>query len=349
MSITLTDQDVGGKLENYSYTVCNNNSDNTTKSVRGLIYKDNIPFVKAFGYTPVYTTVTIPDDVKKNINKNIKKFRYFYSLEGTLLRLYYNDVNDKWYISTHKKIDASNSRWGSKYTYGQLFNKVLPPNFYDTLDKTFVYMFILTPNEDNRIVCKTYLNNIFHVATYDSNFNISYDYNINIQRPQEIPIDSYNQIESIVNENTFPYDTFQGIIICDPESQSNIKIYNQMYENLTSVRGNTASIAFRYLQLRNNIDEVNKLYSLFPTHTREFENYEIYIELICKKLFNLYMTRHVHKQYTELPPPEHHILKIAHNWHKLDKKNNKMSLNKITELVNKQEAPLLNSLIKLNK
>jgi hypothetical protein len=348
MSVKLTDQDVDGKLENYSYEDCNDNSDDIIKNSRGLIYKNNIPFVKAFGYTPVYTTKTIDEDTINSLNTNIRTLRCFYSLEGTLLRLYYNDINDKWYISTHNKIDATKSRWGSKYTYGQLFKNAIPPNFYENLDKSYVYMLILTPNEDNRIVCNTFLNNLFHVATYDSSFNISYDFNINIQKPPEIHVASYEELVSIVDDNSFSCNTYQGIIVCNPETQSNIKIYNETYNKLKDVRGNTSSIMFRYLQLRTS-PEMSNLSTLFPDFVSKFLDYEIYIELICKKLFNLYMNRYIHKQYTQLPPPEHHIIKLAHAWHKEDKLNNKMSIEKITEIVDKQDAPVINSLIKLNK
>ena len=116
-------------LVNYCYDNCDNNSLNDLKLVRGLIYKNNKPFIKSFGYTPEYTINTVPDDVKQSITNNFQNLRFFYSLEGTLLRLYWNDINDKWYISTHKKLNARNSRWGSSKTYGEIIDSILPKNF----------------------------------------------------------------------------------------------------------------------------------------------------------------------------------------------------------------------------
>ena len=48
MSIKLTDSDSDGKLENFSYDFCDNSSNDDVKSARGLVYKNNYPFIKAF-------------------------------------------------------------------------------------------------------------------------------------------------------------------------------------------------------------------------------------------------------------------------------------------------------------
>ena len=224
MSVSLTDQDTEGLLQNFCYDNCNNHDTDNIKVSRGLIYKDNQPFIKSFGYTPEFTIDTIDNDTKEYIVSNFVNLRFFYSLEGTLLRLYWNDINKRWYISTHKKLDARNSRWGSKYTFGQIIDSILPKEFYDSLNKDFCYMLILTPNEDNRIVCNTYLNQLFHVGTFDKEFNLSYDVDISIQKPVEIGFQSFADMCEHVDSTSFPYYSHQGIVICDDQKQSNIKI-----------------------------------------------------------------------------------------------------------------------------
>ena len=104
--IIMTDEDPEGKLKNYCYDFCNNDSSNDIKTARGLVYKDEKPFLKSFGYTPQYTIDNIDNDIKKYIKSNIKNLNFFDSYEGTLLRLFYNDINDKWYLSTHRKLNA---------------------------------------------------------------------------------------------------------------------------------------------------------------------------------------------------------------------------------------------------
>ena len=349
MSVSLTDQDTEGLLQSFCYDDCNNNSENDLKISRGLIYKNNQPFIKSFGYTPEYTTDNIDKDTEQYINNNFSNFRFFYSLEGTLLRFYWNDVNEKWYISTHKKLDARNSRWGSKHTFGEIIDSILPPNFYDTLNKDFCYLFILTPNDDNRIVCNTYLNRLFHVGTFDKEFHLTYDLDISIQKPVELGFQSFADLCEHINNASFPYYSHQGILICDNIKQSNIKILNNTYNEFKKVRGNTPSLLFRYLEVRTDQNASHNLKMIFPNHIDKFNNYEGIIGSITRKLFDEYIKRHIQKQFTTISPSEHYILKQAHAWHNEDKDNNKMSKDKIYEIINKQTPVVINSLIKLYK
>ena len=280
MSVSLTDQDNSGLLQTYCYDNCSIDDTEDTKISRGLIYKDNKPFIKSFGFTPEFTTQNIDEECKQYIINNFKNFRFFHSVEGTLLRLYWNDVNEKWYISSHKKLDARNSRWGSKQTFGEIIDTILPQTFYDTLDKEYCYLFILTPNQDNRIVCNILMNSLFHVGTYAKDFSLSFDFNINIPRPIELHFQSYEELCDYVETHDFKYMCYQGILICDVPKQSNIKILNSNYNNLKNIRGNTPSIMFRYLEVRNDESMRQALISMFPNHIQKFQQYEIYHHII---------------------------------------------------------------------
>ena len=349
MSISLTDQDPDGLLQTYCYDNCNNDDDNNLKISRGLIYKNNKPFIKSFGYTPEYTTETIDQETKDYIISNFSSLRFYYSLEGTLLRFYWNDVNDKWYISTHRKLDARNSRWGSKQTFGEIIDSILPPNFYDSLNKDYCYLFILTPNQENRIVCNVYLNNLFHVGTYDKEFILSYDIDIPVKKPVELSFTSWENLCQYISNDLFPYNCHQGIVICDNKKHSNIKILNNTYNDLKKIRGNSPSIMFRYLEIRNNQEMNINIKRLFPDYVNDFNGYESIIDKITTRLFQEYFKRYISKNFTTISPNEHYILKQAHNWHKENKENNKISREKIFEIINKQTAVVINSLIKLYK
>tara|TARA_Y100000389_G_scaffold104296_1_gene101166 strand:+ start:140 stop:1195 length:1056 start_codon:yes stop_codon:yes gene_type:complete len=349
MSIQLTDSDSDGKLENYSYDFCDNLSNDDVKSARGLVYKNNFPFIKAFGYTPVFTQNTIHPSLIDEINNKFDKLKFYYSLEGTLIRLFYNDINDKWYMSTHKKLDASNSKWGTNITFGQLFKSCIPENFYDSLEKDKFYLFILTPNKDNRIVCNQILSQIFHVGTYDFGFNFSYDYNIGIQKPPEIKANNFNEILQTLNDPLFPYTRYQGIIISNSDTQTNIKLYNNLYDNFQKIRGNTPSIKFRYLEVRTQSDVATALKEMFVDYVKDFDDYEEKIDKYANILFIEYMKRYISKQYKTLLPNEHYIIKKAHEWHKKDKDNNKISKEKMKEMIDSEPAVFVNSLIKNTK
>ena len=345
--IILTDEDREGKLKNYCYTYCDNECNYNIKQSRRLVYTDNTPFLKSFGYTPQYTIETIDVHMQEFIKNNIKTLRFYDSYEGTLIRLFYNDINNKWYISTHRKLNAEKSRWGSSETFGDKFKSIIPENFYTTLNKDLHYMFLLTPNENNRIVCNT-TNLVLHIGTYDSQFNLTTDYNIGVPRPTEHKFNTYEDFIIHLQTKT-DITKIQGLIIHDENTQTNIKIYNEKYYEYYKVRNNVPSIMFRYLQLRNDDNMKNKMHKLYPKHVTRFAEYENALWNIADKLFNCYMNRFVKKIHTTVSPQENVILKTCHGWHLQNKQTNKMSKEKVMEIMNGFNAEMLNKLIKINK
>lgn len=338
-NIKLTDEDLNGKLKNYCYDYCNNDSSEELKNCRGLVYREDKPFLKSFGYTPTYTLDDLPKDF------NFENCRFFESYEGTLLRLFYNDINERWYLSTHRKLDASNSFWGSQETFGNRFNKIIKTEDYDKLDKNYHYMFLMTPNENNRIVCTENLNRVIHVGTYDKNFNLSYDYDVMVPRPNEFIFNNLEEFKLAVE--SINIRSLQGIIISNIKTQTNYKILNSEYKKLSDIRGNTASIKFRYLELRKDLEQKNLLYTLYPESIKDFEQYEDILIKIVNNIFTSYIKRYIKHQYTTVTPEEFVIMKECHNWHKLDKENNKITKGKVIEILNNQTAVHLNRLIKI--
>ena len=340
--IILTDEDPEGKLKNYCYKICDNDTDQELQKCRGLVYKDEKPFLKSFGYTPVFTNDTIPDELH-----NLTNFRFFESYEGTLLRLFYNDINDKWYLSTHRKLCAENSFWGCKETFGERFHRFIKKEEYIKLDKMFNYMFIITPSQSNRIVCNENLNRVIHVGTYDQYFNLSLDNDISIPRPIEFIINTLDELkEAVSNIN---YKGLQGIIACDYTNHKNYKILNDKYMHYTSIRNNTPSIKFRYLQVRLDVEIKNELYILYPDYIQEFEKYEGLLLSSCRCILDSYIKRFIQRKYTKISPEEYKVMKECHTWHLLNKQTNKIDLKKIIQEMNKQTPIHLNRIIKIYK
>ena len=344
-TVIMTDEDLEGKLQNYCYTFCENNSTNDIKNSRGLVYRDGQPFLKSFGYTPQYTFDTIDEETLKFIKDNFKDFKFFESYEGTLLRLFFNDINNKWYLSTHRKLNAVKSRWGSGDTFGQQFNKIIPEDMYEKFDKNYNYMFIMTPNKNNRIVC-TNTDSLYHIGTYDKNFNLSTDYDIGVQRPLQFEFEEFKDFEKHI-EYQVDITKTQGMIIHHPQTQTNIKMYNKKYYDYFKVRNNVPSIMFRYLQVRTDEEMNKKMMELYPDHHNRFIEYENKLSDISSNLYYKYMDRFVKKIYTTVSPPENAILKMCHGWHLRDKAHNKISVANVMKVINSAAPELLNKLVKL--
>ena len=118
--ITKTDSD--DCLEMYCYNVCNNDDEFKIKSCRGIVInEDNQILLKSFPYTIEYN-MREHKNISENIN-NINNIKFYDAYEGTLVRMFY--YNEKWYITTHRKLDAFKSKWASKESFGEQFEKCI--------------------------------------------------------------------------------------------------------------------------------------------------------------------------------------------------------------------------------
>ena len=93
----------------------------------------------------------------------------------------------------------------------------------------------------------------------------------------------------------------------------------------------------------------HNLKTMFPNYVDRFNNYESIIGTITRRLFDEYIKRYIKKEFTTISPSEHYILKQCHSWHHENTENNKISKEKMNEIINKQTPVVLNSLIKLYK
>ena len=120
--------DVNGELSILSYQECNDQSPDFVKQSRGLIIRGEEVFIKTFDYTPEYNETEI-NKIKEKIG-NSNTHQIFESLEGCMVRLFF--INNRWYLSTQKKLDAFHSRWICKESFGELFVKGLEYEYHNS-------------------------------------------------------------------------------------------------------------------------------------------------------------------------------------------------------------------------
>jgi len=348
-----TDED-GSGLCCYSYDSCSESDSEFVKRCRGSIFDGDKLVFRSFGYTPEYTTNDF--DKINNALTSMDNFRVFDSHEGTIIRLFYYN---KWYVSTHRKLDAFKSRWSSNKSFGEEFENAL----LEYLEKPSVdllikqieakygsengkgYVFLLRNNDENRIVCKSpEKSKVYYVGTFSDNgnkFTIEEDFLIPtpkehkyLKTPEEI-VDYVNSVDYMDN---------QGVIIFGDNGQ--VKIYNAEYYEWYNVRGNEASIKFRYLQVRTNPILSNKLGSLYPSYSNAFNDIEIRVNNISRYIHEAYINRFVAKRYTVVDQDCFRVMKECHTWHIYDRKNNIVTREKVMHVVNGLPASILNRMIK---
>lgn len=312
------------------------------------------------------------DDLVDYINRDkggLDNCNIYDSHEGALIRLFC--YKDKWYICTHRKLNAFKSKWSSPVSYGTSFkqalvyqsenNEVLKnmlnvfdneytlDRFYRILDKTKQYVFLVKNTNLNRIVCDCPENPMmYHVGTFKDGqlLDDNEENNIGVYKLKKHNFKNLEDIKQYVKN--VDYKKITGVIVFLP-GNIQVKIYNEKYINMYNVRGNEPSIKFRYLQVRHNNQLLLQLKNLYPDYVEDFEDYELCLKELCKMIHNYYMRRFVHKEQLTVPSIQYKIMRIAHNWYHENKKDRKVTPQVIFEIINTQHASVLNQLIKLYK
>ena len=341
-SMKETDNDGELKIINYF----GENKENYT-TFRGCVMsvRDNSLVCPSFGHTIEYDNES-EDCVFEN-------FKWFYSSEGTFCRMYY--FNDKWYLSTHKKLSAFDSRWSSKYSFGEIFQfylkEMFPNNSYeefcDSLDKSVIYYFFLRSNNQNRIIC--HVSNleinkkcIFVGVRKNERFDLEEkfednDFLKNFTRLSPLENASNDNYKEIVeNIDPFKYQGIIGFQLYEDDSKIKVvKILNKEYKNWISVRGNNPNIKFRYLEIRQDKEMVENLYKLYPKYSNIFDEFEMILMKISRKIYRAYIDRYIRKKYVTLPKYEYMVMKQCHEWYLENKNENKIFARKVKDIMDK--------------
>jgi hypothetical protein len=355
-----TDED--GDISLYCYIQCGDDDTDIIKNSRGLVYKGDTLAVRAYSYTSDYNA---DDDVDKIsellMSHNPSECSIYDSYEGTLIRVFY--LNDKWFVSTHKKLDAYKSKWCSNISFGDMFENALKSEyecnekfkngidagngilsgFLDTLDKSLCYTYLVLNGDDNRIVCNPPTRpTTYFVGCFSADSKRPDMVNSLVPEPPRKQFDCIDDIIGYVRRTD--YKTQQGVIVITPSTQ--FKILSKDYSYLFDIRGNEASVKFRYLQLRMDKERREALVFLYPNQSQTFDLYENTLYKIAKHLKNEYINRYAHKNITMIPQSSYRIIKQCHQWHCEDRESNKISIEYVINIMNELKPAILNKMIR---
>lgn len=330
----------------YHYNeTCNKSSSEELKQYRGIIYEasTNKIVCKTFGYTD---DVQIDDE---NLGTVIGQndIKVFDSPEGFHVRVFYYD--SFWFVSTHKCINAYSSKWASQVSYGDIFDSAIhaivslesnnkeeessskePINVFSrrsceslatkkmisTLDKNYVYDFLVGNDEQNRLVCKAhkppfvYLLGIFDkLGTFVSQSDDLYK--VDVPKLVEFPDVSLANIKSYVTK--LDYTKSQGILVIS-ETGKLTKIFNPYYFHYMTIRGSAPSLILRYIELRKNKDAIEDLISVFPEHEEAIEEMRHTLDVeIPNTIMNIHNIRYKTHEYYHTDKTTHFILRNLHS------------------------------------
>jgi len=371
-SVQLIDSDEN--LDLFCYSSCKRDSPDSVKQCRGIVFNKETLVMKAFPYTMEFN-----EDEREEIKSYLQdwnKWSFYEAREGTLLRMFY--FGEKWYLSTHRKLNAFESKWSSSKSFGKLFvealnhlfdtdsefkNRLLSGiveqqpeqqeqqpeyNVYElfkkTLDISKQYMFLVSNSSENRIVCNASEHqNAFHVGTFlDGKFLSAEEDNLGLPLPLKLAFESPDELFDFVRK--VDVYSLQGVIAFTNDNVQ-VKIVNKEYMSLFELRGNEPSVKFRYLQLRNDKEKATALINLYPQVADSVKQYETIIHDIATFIYNAYIQRFIKKLYVTVPKEEFNVIRECHSIYLSDRTQN-ISLSRVISVLNNQPVVNLNHMIK---
>ena len=388
-NIFIVDEDYTNKLKLLHYKECNNESEQYLKDCRGVIKSEDKIVSKSFGYIDELTVDDegpVSDDsvssrILDNNSKILKRIHSFnqtkiYPMyEGTVLRMFY--WKHKWYLSTHKKLNAFDSKWGNSdcKTFGEMFieslcyltskcsynndnsdvNNILTnptemwtvfDNFCFQLDTKKTYVFLLLHDRDTSIVCTRYaeLPFCFHIGEFDNSTHLLVEGNTSgLPSLPELSFD--NVFDLIENVRKMDHTAHPGVILYFP-NQTQLKLFNKNFKSALELRGNQPDLLYRYFELRKNKELSSKFLELYKDDEDHLMTSELALLEVIKLIFQAYMNRYIHKRYVFLPKCEHLVMQMCHKWHNENRDTNKISINKVLNILEELPTKMLYSIVK---
>lgn len=255
---------------------------NWVRECRGLIVEKETNRIICYTFNKK-SYIDIDDE---NMN-NLEKFKINYAIDGTQIKLYY--YNNKWNCATTRCIDANKSFFYGKKCFNELFKEASVNLNYNKLDTNYCYSFVLQHIE-NRIVIKYTKNDIIHVLTRDlskDNYPLI-DHNIGIDTP--INIDIFNNKE--LKNELQKIKNYEGIVLMN--GNTFYKFRFKHYERLKQLRKNTNNLFYEFIINKQN-KTLDEFILYYPEFSKLFKEYEIRLQLIIKKLHNLYINININK------------------------------------------------------
>jgi hypothetical protein len=333
-------------------------------AARGVVfYKDQVVF-RGFGITP--ELVVGQDSLP---TWDLSQCQILDALEGTVLRLFY--TQNQWYCSTPRRLDAFTSKWASQQTFGDLFllalessrdllagfrarlsseqqfltGRALMDAWLNTLDSTYQYTLLLQHTPETRIVCDApYRPLVWHIASSKPGefAQVGVGPSIGLMSPQQHTFQSMEELIDFTQHVNI--QRIQGVVVFHPNGVT--KLLSEEYKFYFDIRGNEPSVKFRYLQLRMDPIKRYALMDLYPSEIVHFDEYENILYQFSHRLMDAYIQRYVKRSMTQVPQEEYTILKQLYTWHKQNRKQHRITLKVIQQLLNEQPATKLNRLIR---
>lgn len=336
-------------LENYSFKECDSETDPVIKSSRGIVYSGEKMICNSFPFTASFTTEQVNDIIRFFGDLDISQVTFFPCYEGTIVRVF--NHNDKWYISTNRRLNADQCNWGpDRETFGSKFrakfNKDGGDDPFSILDKKKTYFFLIENNMKSRLVCQKEFPQLYFIGVLGASgeiFKNDFLAPKGTVSPELLSFETYEKAIEYAEKTDWKIQ--QGIIVFCPGFVQ-VKIISTEYNKRFLARNNNPHIGNRYLELlgKNNEEQLNLFVEMYLDYSDEFLSYEKNIQIISRKLLMLFGDRYIFKKFVRTTPQKHFIIKTAWKESNFDEKN--VSIEEIRKILLRQNTRTIHTLIR---
>lgn len=231
-----------------------------------------------------------------------EKTQVFKCYEGTMVSVFYHD---KWYVSTRRCLDSSESTWVKGKSHRDMFDEACAGCLdLETLDKDNAYHFVLVHHKNKNIVnysaSKDKYSDLYHIMTTEKYTLNEVDYvidNVKKMEPENFEslaeldkhigkLSKYDEESNTVTQEGYVLRAYSGEIGSSPFTV--LKLQTPIYQKLSEMKPNNSNIHQNYLELYQK----DKLVEFLPYF--ESNNHEVVgrihraMQNVSKEILNLY-------------------------------------------------------------
>ncbi len=319
-------------------------------AVKGLItdHKEN----RVLENFSVPVEYVVPNQERELRSELIFPLMAYSAEEGTLIRVYF--FQDEWRISTSSRIDAYESFWASRQSFGSQFEEYVVSItgtplevFLCSLDPSLKYFFLLPTSGLNRLgkLPSDESTRIFLVGIQTADGVLKYGEEIH---NQERNAWSYLDEYVFSNFEDFMLHVLRKGNLIIYRSSDILKCISEAYKLRCDVRNNEMNVTLRYVELlRESPEQCKILEEMYPDEMYpelKLRDIPSKLEGITRYIHDNYMSRYVQKEYVQIPKTYYEIMKRCHEDYRSTRE--KTTLDKVWNTVLSQEPKNILSLIR---
>ena len=234
-------------------------------------------------------------------------------VEGTMINMFWNSVNDDWEITTRTTLGAKcKFQVYGKNTFRYMFLNAMNNMKIDfnDFDKNYCYSFVLQhpenkiviPVKEARIVlvdifiCKDNVVTQYPRSMFHEKLDLvikNSDRIVKPKGPYPLPLNDKSLSENLkVLVNNQPY-TVMGYYVHGKDGKRT-KIRNSEYEYVKHLKGNSPKIQYQYYNLRQ-LNKVKEFLEFFPEYKKTFSDLRYDLHRYTQKLYSYYNDCYINK------------------------------------------------------